>query len=478
MEEGDILLSQSRAFYAPLLRAALADDWKAAKAFIQNHPYSIRAKITKEEGTALHNAAAAKRTHFVKKLVRLMEPKELELRTNGDCTTLYFAAQSEIVTIAKVMVKKNNNLPSIYPKNCIQVSPLYAAIRTGNREMVSYLYSVTPIEDLASVDLIELLIATISTDLYDTALKILDTLTLAPDQEKDLLWYPLEMLARKPSEIGSKIRPSVWERCLNFCVMKGNLASYHAKGRNNMLHLAGELPSSDRLNIVSGAALQMKRELLWFQEIENIVPKSYVNEPNEKGETPRDIFVKTHEELQKNGEKWMKDTANSCMLVAALIATVVFPAAFALPGGNNQETGIPIFLEDSYFVVFFISDAIAMSFSSTSILVFLSILTSRYTERDFLNSLPRRLALGLATLLISIVGMLIAFTSACFLVFKHKSSVPIRIIVVAPIVPISFFVILHYGLWLDIFHSAFYSNRFLFRSHNRLFKQAIQLGKE
>ncbi|XP_035541638.1 uncharacterized protein LOC108994599 isoform X3 [Juglans regia] len=447
MEEGDILLSQSRAFYAPLLRAALADDWKAAKAFIQNHPYSIRAKITKEEGTALHNAAAAKRTHFVKKLVRLMEPKELELRTNGDCTTLYFAAQSEIVTIAKVMVKKNNNLPSIYPKNCIQVSPLYAAIRTGNREMVSYLYSVTPIEDLASVDLIELLIATISTDLYDTALKILDTLTLAPDQEKDLLWYPLEMLARKPSEIGSKIRPSVWERCLNFCfrgricnkammqasthqlvhrlwkqfgndnflstvvhyhmkllveaakvgnvefliilirsypdliwqvdeeygtlfhvaiqhrqrhvfnliyeigVMKGNLASYHAKGRNNMLHLAGELPSSDRLNIVSGAALQMKRELLWFQEIENIVPKSYVNEPNEKGETPRDIFVKTHEELQKNGEKWMKDTANSCMLVAALIATVVFPAAFALPGGNNQETGIPIFLEDSYFVI-------------------------------------------------------------------------------------------------------------------------------
>ncbi|KAF5444705.1 hypothetical protein F2P56_033815 [Juglans regia] len=94
----------------------------------------------------------------------------------------------------------------------------------------------------------------------------------------------------------------------------------------------------------------MQRELLWFQEIEKIVPKSSVNGPiGPEEKPPRDIFVKTHEELQKNGEQWMRNTANSCMLVAALIATVVFPAAFTVPGGNNQETGIPIFLETSWF---------------------------------------------------------------------------------------------------------------------------------
>ncbi|KAF5444712.1 hypothetical protein F2P56_033820 [Juglans regia] len=256
-------------------------------------------------------------------------------------------------------------------------------------------------------------------------------------------------------------------------VLKGNLASYYAKEGNNMLYLAAELPSSDRLNIISGAALQMQRELLWFQEIEKIVPKSYVNERmRQEEETPRDRFVKTHEELQKNGEKWMRNRANSCMLVAALIATVVFPTAFTVPGGNNQETGIPMFLENNWFTVFFVSDAVAMLFSSSSILVFLSILTSRYTEKDFLKSLPRRLALGLTTLLISIVGMLIAFTAACFLVFKSKTSVPIRIIVAAPAIPISLFFILHYGLWFDISRSAFCSNRFLFRSQNRLFKKA------
>lgn len=34
---------------------------------------------------------------------------------------------------------------------------------------------------------------------------------------------------------------------------------------NNILHLAGLLAPQDRLNIVSGAALQMQRELLWFK---------------------------------------------------------------------------------------------------------------------------------------------------------------------------------------------------------------------
>lgn len=34
---------------------------------------------------------------------------------------------------------------------------------------------------------------------------------------------------------------------------------------NNILHLAAMKPEQSRLNIVSGAALQMQRELLWFK---------------------------------------------------------------------------------------------------------------------------------------------------------------------------------------------------------------------
>lgn len=102
---------------------------------------------------------------------------------------------------------------------------------------------------------------------------------------------------------------------------------------------------------------------------------------NSDGQTPSDLFTKAHQGLQEAGEKWMKDISNSCMIVATLIATVVFAAAFTLPGGENQQTGPPVLLGSNWFMVFFRSDAIAFISSTTSISIFLSILTSRYTER-------------------------------------------------------------------------------------------------
>jgi len=53
---------------------------------------------------------------------------------------------------------------------------------------------------------------------------------------------------------------------------KNHLASCKTSETNeNMLHLAGQLAPLDRLNIVSGAALQMQRELLWFKVSDNII---------------------------------------------------------------------------------------------------------------------------------------------------------------------------------------------------------------
>ncbi|KAL2524767.1 Ankyrin repeat family protein [Abeliophyllum distichum] len=110
--------------------------------------------------------------------------------------------------------------------------------------------------------------------------------------------------------------------------------------------------------------------------------------------TPSELFTEKHKKLREDGEEWMKETATSCMVVTTLIATVAFAAAFTTPGGNN-DTGVPIFLKDGWFTVFFISDAGAMFSSTTSIMMFLSILTARYAEDDFLFSLPAKLMVGL-----------------------------------------------------------------------------------
>ena len=200
-----------------------------------------------------------------------------------------------------------------------------------------------------------------------------------------------------------------------------------------------------------------------------IVLPSFQKMRNSDNLTPWDLFTKEHENLRRDGEKWMKDTANYCMLAATLIITVVFAAAFTVPGGSNQETGTPILLKSIWFRVFFIFDAIALLSSSTSALLFLSILTSRFTQMDFLVSLPSMLVWGLTALFISTVGVVVAFGATCLLVFKSEMPwLPIGIIASA-FVPIIVFVLLHYQLWADIMRSTYWSG-FLFKpSKHRIF---------
>ncbi|XP_059438662.1 ankyrin repeat-containing protein NPR4-like isoform X2 [Corylus avellana] len=603
------------------LATALKGDWQAAKILIEKYRDLVRSPITERNETALHIAVAAKQATFVKELVKHMTSEDIELKNKNGNTALCFAAfagGSKVVSIAKEMVKKNKKLPSVRGRK--EKTPLYFAASNGRRKMVSYLYDVTPFEDLKPIERIDILVATISTDMYDIALTILkkdpSTLATMKNSEEEIA---LQELARKPLAFDSRSQLSVWERCFNswfkgtcnkaliqlpahklvqllwrevlvlpedkfidlleehssllfeaaelgnveyliiligsypdliwrvdknvqtifhiavrhrqenvfnliyeLGAIKGMVAKY-TNSEFNMLHLAGQLAPLDRLNIISGAPLQMQRELLWFKEIEKIVPPLYkklknidrkskrvdiciceclentyqkgqvedkdqdnkaVNTPsNTKTEntdkkcqprvidqdgglaaTPWELFKNKHKELKEQGEKWMKDTANYCMLVAALIATVVFAGAFTVPGGNDQEIGTPIFLKSKWFMVFFISDALALLFSSTSMLIFLSILTSRYAEEDFLMSLPTKLLVGFTTLFVSIASMIVAFSATCFLFYYSEVAwVPIILIASASI-PVTLFVLLHYQLWVDILRST-YSSKFLFRPH-------------
>ncbi|KAJ1431086.1 PGG domain [Sesbania bispinosa] len=187
---------------------------------------------------------------------------------------------------------------------------------------------------------------------------------------------------------------------------------------NNLLHLAAHLgPSSDR-DSRSGAALQMQREYQWFKAVEEVVHPKCKEEKNDDDKKPHVLFTENHEELVKAGEKWAKDTAGSFTLVGTLITTVMFAAAFTVPGGNNQETGVPIFLHDTVFTTFLIADAISLFTSASSVLIFIGILTSRYAEKDFLTSLPLKLLFGLFFLFLSVCSMIVAFCAALAMILK------------------------------------------------------------
>ncbi|KAJ9550969.1 hypothetical protein OSB04_015014 [Centaurea solstitialis] len=224
---------------------------------------------------------------------------------------------------------------------------------------------------------------------------------------------------------------------------------------NNMLHLAGRLAPSHVLKHRAGAALQLQRELQWFEELKKFMHPSAISKDNIFGETPDQVFTREHENLVKEGEKWMKATAESCSISAALITTIVFAAAITVPGGTHQETGIPMFRKDFAFTIFAISDAISLFTSSSSLMVFLSILTARFSEKDFSVSLPKRLIIGLCTLLLSITAMMVAFAATLFLLFCHEKTWMLGPICGFSCLPILFFVTLQFPLIADLYRSTY-----------------------
>ncbi|PWA89816.1 ankyrin repeat-containing domain, PGG domain protein [Artemisia annua] len=244
--------------------------------------------------------------------------------------------------------------------------------------------------------------------------------------------------------------------------MKDMITPLTDENENNMLHLVGKIAKQKRLADVSGFALQMQRELLWFEEVKKMIPPSLREKKNKDELTPHDIFTQEHKELVTQGEKWTKETANKCMVVAALIATIVFAAAFTVPGGYNQRNGMPMFYSKATFVVFVVADAISLFASSGSILIFLSILTSRYAERDFLETIPKKLMAGLATLFISIATMTLAFGVSFFILY-HNGFLWIPILIgVFAVLPVILYVFLQYGLFWDVIRST-YLSRYLFK---------------
>ncbi|KAI3901867.1 hypothetical protein MKW92_035319 [Papaver armeniacum] len=241
---------------------------------------------------------------------------------------------------------------------------------------------------------------------------------------------------------------------------RDDLVSREDDNYNSILHYAAKVAPSAKLNLVSGAALQMQREIQWFKGIENIVHPQYKYTRNGDKETAKFVFTEQHKELVEKGEKWMKDTSGSCMVVATLIATVAFAAAFTVPGGNISDTdspknGVPIFLARRTFALFAVADAVALFSSITSVLMFLAIMTSRYAEEDFYKSLPQKLIIGLATLFISMASILISFGAAFTIVLRNKYSWAPFPVASFGLVSVLLFAFLEFPLFLEMVYFTY-----------------------
>ncbi|KAK0579635.1 hypothetical protein LWI29_028967 [Acer saccharum] len=189
-----------------------------------------------------------------------------------------------------------------------------------------------------------------------------------------------------------------------------------------------------------GPAYQLQQELEWFKHLEN---KSH--------KIAKELFKEKHAIQHKEAQQWIKETSQSCSGVAVLVATVVFAAAFTVPGGNNDENGLPILLNSPYFLFFTLMDVVSLSCSLTSVVMFLSIITSPFELDNYRILLPRRLTLGFALLFMSVATTMLAFTSTIFLIIRseQRRRWTLTLICSAAFVPVSVLALTHFPLFVS-----------------------------
>ncbi|KAI3962205.1 hypothetical protein MKX01_030755 [Papaver californicum] len=124
--------------YLPLYKAAVEGNWEKAKDFFDNvDKKAVAARITFSSETALHVAAGAGHLMFMKNLMKLLKPKQLEIKNKEGETALQNAVIAGNFEAVKAMVQKNPKL-TLIPDNYGWI-PL---------EMIDYLYSVTRENDV------------------------------------------------------------------------------------------------------------------------------------------------------------------------------------------------------------------------------------------------------------------------------------------------------------------------------------------
>ncbi|XP_069154357.1 uncharacterized protein [Solanum lycopersicum] len=113
-------------------------------------------------------------------------------------------------------------------------------------------------------------------------------------------------------------------------------------------------------------ALLLQENLLSFERVKSVCSADFFEIINEEGKTAEELFTKANAKLCSEAKDWLKRTAENCTIVAMLIATVTFAAAYTIPGGPNQSTSYPVLLAQPFFFIFTIGDVLSITFALTS----------------------------------------------------------------------------------------------------------------
>ncbi|XP_052180375.1 protein ACCELERATED CELL DEATH 6-like [Diospyros lotus] len=229
---------------------------------------------------------------------------------------------------------------------------------------------------------------------------------------------------------------------------------------NSILHMVGiKRDHSKRIEDMRSPALILREDLLLFERVKKICTNHFIRHLNNDGHSAEKLFANNNATLRESAKEWIKRTGENCSIVAVLIATVAFAAAYTVPGGPNQNTGYPLLLNQSFFIIFTLSDALSLTSALTSVITFLSVLTSSFQLKDFRRSLPQKLLLGVTLLILSVSMMMLAFAATIILLISNKQQWTRIVLYSVAFLPVSIFAISYLPLYVELVKTFFHSMR-------------------
>ncbi|XP_030964191.1 ankyrin repeat-containing protein NPR4-like [Quercus lobata] len=238
----------------------------------------------------------------------------------------------------------------------------------------------------------------------------------------------------------------IFELVMKMKLPKNWLVGKLDEGGNSMLHTAGKRNKDYVPEKMQGPALELQEEMHWFERVKEVIPPHFVDHRNNQGLTAEALFNTTNKELRLNAKEWIKRTAEGCTIVAVLIATVAFAAAYTIPGGSNGQTGVPVPLNHPFFLVFTGGDILTISSALTSVVLFLAITASPFRFVDFSHSLTNNLAIGLTFLFVSVSMMMTAFAATITLMIHNGEGWTKVILYTTSFIPVGLFALSYFPL--------------------------------
>ncbi|XP_048320444.1 uncharacterized protein LOC107434982 isoform X1 [Ziziphus jujuba] len=227
-----------------------------------------------------------------------------------------------------------------------------------------------------------------------------------------------------------------------------------------LLHHVADMTYYSSRNLAN-PALQLQDELKWFERVRKLIPSHYVMNHSKGGQTAPDFFEKSHAYLLQEAQNWLKRTSESCSVIAVLIATVAFTVAYTVPGGSDQSTGLPILRHHPFFAVFTVTDVLSLVSALTSVVMFISILTSPFRLQDFRKSLPRKLTLAFTFLFLAVAVTMMAFSATVILIVRMKKRWTTTLVYGVAFVPVTVFALLQFPLYVAFMGTVKHTLRFM-----------------